>query len=184
MVAHVKLAGILMIVNGVLTILMGGFYAAMGSMLVFGFPGGPAPGGAGPPPGIFAAIYGVIGAGVIAVGLLNAVAGFRVSAFRNRVLGIVALFSNLLAMFTCYCMVTGIAVMVYGLIVMFNSDVARAFDLVARGATPEEAIGQCTRVFNDPRDDYDEVSSPRSEWEERRRRRREDLSLDESDDGR
>jgi hypothetical protein len=184
MVGQVKVVGILMMVNGALSILMGGLYAAMGSMFVFGLPGGPPPGGGGPPPGLFAAIYGVIGGLVLLSGLLNAVAGFRVVTFRNRVLGIIALFSNLLALFTCYCMVTGVAMMVYGLIVLFHSDVARAFDLVSRGATPEEAIGQCTRVYDDARDDYDEISSPRSEWEDRRRRRRQDPSVDDSDEGR
>jgi hypothetical protein len=180
MVGQVKVVGILMMVNGVLSILMGGFYAVMGSIALFGMPGGPPPGG-GPPAGLFAAIYGVIGGSVILSGLLNAVAGLRVMTFRNRVLGIIALFSNLLTLFTCYCAVTGIGMLVYGLIVLFHSDVARAFEMVSRGATPEEAIGRYTPVYGDPRDDYDDMSSPRGEWEDRRRRRMDDDRPDEED---
>jgi hypothetical protein len=181
MVGQVKVVGILMIVNGVLLILMGGFYAAMGSMFAFGLPGGPPPGGGGPPPGLFLAIYGVIGGSVICSGLLNAVAGYRVMTFRNRVFGIIALFSNILGLLTCYCALTAIGMMVYGLIVLFHSDVVRAFDAVSRGATSEEVIGRYTRVYDDVRDDYDDMSSPRGEWEERRRRRLEDDLPDEEE---
>jgi hypothetical protein len=70
---------------------------------------------------------------------------------------------------------------VFGLIVLFNSDVARAFEMVSAGATPEEAIGRLTRTYGDARDDYDELSSPRSDWEDRRRRRREDIPSDDED---
>jgi hypothetical protein len=181
MVGQVKIVGILMLVHGLTVILMGGLLAAVGSWLMFAMPA-PAAGGGGPPPELIAAIYGVWGGVIIVCGLLNSVAGFRLMSFRGRVLGIVALFSNAVVLFSCYCALTGIAMMVYGLIVLFHSDVARAFELVAQGSSPEEVVGRLTPRYDDPRDDYDEMSSPRSDWEKRRRRRTEDTSRDDDDD--
>jgi hypothetical protein len=85
---------------------------------------------------------------------------------------------------SCYCAITAIAVMVYGLIVLFNRDVTRAFEMVARGASAEEAIRRYTPRYGDDRDDYDEMSDPRRQWEDDRRRRREpddDLGPDPDD---
>jgi hypothetical protein len=180
MVGQVKVVGILMMVHGLMVVLMGAGVAAMGSWMMFARPP-PPPGGGGPGPELFAIIYGVWGGFIVLCGLTQAVAGYRVMTFRNRVFGIIALFTNIIVLFTCYCAPTGIAMMVYGLIVLFNSDVDRAFDMVSRGATAEEAIGTYTRVFDDPRDDYDDMSSPRSEWEDRRRRRMEDEPPDDED---
>jgi len=179
MVGQVKVVGILMMVHGLMVVLMGAGLAAMGSWMMFAMPPPPPGGGGGPGPELFAIIYGAWGGLVILCGLFHAVAGFRVMSYRNRVFGIIALFTNIIVLLTCYCAPTGIAMMVYGLIVLFNSDVDRAFEMVSRGATVEEAIGRYTRVFDDPRDDYDDMSSPRREWEERRRRRMEDEPPDD-----
>jgi hypothetical protein len=178
-VGQVKIVGILMLVHGCTVILMGGMIAALGSWMMFAMPAQPA---GGPPPALFAVIYGVYGGLIALCGLLNAVAGFRVMSFRNRVLGLVALFSNIVVFMSCYCVPTAIAMMVYGLVVLFNPDVTRAFELVARGATPEEALGRFTPEYGDVRDDYDEMPDPRAGWEDRRRRRDEDVSR-EDDEG-
>jgi hypothetical protein len=185
MVGQVKIVGILMMVNGLTVALMGGLYIAVGSFMMAAMPGPPA-GGGGPPPELFLIIYGVLGAVTALVGIFNVVAGYRVMTMRNRVLGLVALFSNLIAMMTCYCAPTAIGMMVYGLIVLFQPDVARAFEMVARGATPEEAVRRFTGRYDDVRDDYDEMTDSRRGWEEERRRRREQeddprLDLDPDD---
>lgn len=172
MVGQVKIVGILMMVNGLTVTLMGGLYVAMGSFMMAAMPAAPA-GGGGAPPEFFLIIYGVLGGVTALVGIFNVVAGYRVMTMRNRVLGIIALFSNLLAMMTCYCAPTAIGMMVYGLIVLFQPDVARAFEMVARGATPEEAVRRFTGRYGDVRDDYDEMSDSRRAWEDERRRRRE-----------
>lgn len=186
MVGQVKIVGILMLVNGVTVALMGALYAAMGPMMMaFAPPAGA--GGGGPPPEIFLIIYGTIGGVVLLVGVLNVIAGYRVTTMRNRVLGLIALFTNVVALITCYCAPTAIAMMVYGLIVLFQPDVTRAFEMVAGGATAEEAIRRHTRMYGDVRDDYDEMADSRREWDEDRRRRREqddDLPLDADEDDR
>jgi hypothetical protein len=183
MVGQVKVVGILMMVNGVLVILMGVYCAAQWPVMM-AVGGGPPPGGGGPPPWIFAVIYGAIGLVVIASGLLNVVAGFRVLSFRNRVLAIVALFSNIIPMFTCWCILNALGMMIYGLIVLLHTDVGRAFEMVSHGATPEEVIGQLTRRYGDVRDDYDEMYDSRSEWEEQRRRRRDEDEFDDDSERR
>jgi hypothetical protein len=181
MVGQVKVVGILMMVHGVTVILMGGGIAALGSWMMFAMPAAPA-GGGGPTPEIIAIIYGVYGGTIALCGVLNSVAGFRVMMFRNRVFGLVALFSNVFVLMSCYCALTAVGMLVYGLIVLFNSDVARAFEMVAGGATPEEVVGRLTPRYGDSRDDYDEMSNPRAGWEEQRRRRREPDLDDAADD--
>jgi hypothetical protein len=147
----------------------------------------PPAGGGGPPPELFLIIYGTIGGAVLIVGVVNVIAGYRVMTMRNRIVGIVALFLNVVALITCYCAPTAIAMMVYGLIVLFQPDVGSAFEAVARGATPEEAVRKFTRRYDDVRDDYDEMSDSHRRWEEDRRRRRDpadDLHLDVGEDNR
>ena len=166
MVGQVKVVGILMLVHGITVIIMGGILVFSGAMLI-GIAPPPGPGGGpGFDPTVIAVIYGVWGGTVVALGVLHSVAGFRVMLYRNRILGLIALFSNVLVLLTCYCTLTALGMMVYGLIVMFQPDVTRAFEMVARGATPEEAIGRYTRRYYDARDDYDEMNQPRREWDE------------------
>ena len=173
MVGQVKIVGILMLIHGITVILMGGGLIA-GGIAVMAVP--PPPGG-GPEPWIMGGFYAAWGLMIVACGALNSVAGVRVMSFKNRVLGLVAMFSNILVLFSCYCAITAIGMMVYGLIVLFQPDVTRAFELVSRGATPEEAIRKLTRRYGDVRDDYDEMSDSRRGRDEGRRGRR-----DEDDD--
>src|SRR5262245_28473211 len=102
MVGQVKIVGILMIVNGVTVILAGGALAAMGGAVMFAMPP-PPPGAGGPPAALFTVIYAVMGGMVIACGVLQSVAGYRVMTFRNRVFGLVALFTNILVFLLCNC---------------------------------------------------------------------------------
>jgi hypothetical protein len=182
-VGQVKVVGILMLVHGITVVIMGGILAAVGIWILARVGGGGA-GGAGGEPMIVGVVYTAWGLMIVALGILNSVAGVRVMSFRNRVLGLVALFSNILVLFSCYCALTAIGMMVYGLIVLFHSDVAYAFDLVSRGSTPEEVVGRLTRRYGDARDDYDELNTPRRQWEDDQYDRREDLdrrSEDEED---
>ena len=184
MVGQIKIVGILMMVNGSIIAIVGALYAAMGPMMMAIGPPPPAAGG-GPRPELFLIIYGVLGGVILISGAVNIVAGFRVMSMRNRVFGIVALFLNVVSLITCYCAPLAIAMMIYGLIVLFQPDVNRAFEEVARGATPEEAVRKLTKRYDDVRDDYDEMSGSRRQWDEDRRRRRDqndDLRLDTEDD--
>jgi hypothetical protein len=172
-VGQIKIVGILMLIHGITVVLMGGGLIAAGIFMMTI----PPPPGGGPEPWIMGGVYAGWGVLVLACGALNAVAGVRVMSFKNRVLGLVALFGNILVLFTCYCAITAIGMMVYGLIVLFQPDVARAFEMVSRGATPEEAVRKLTRRYGDVRDDYDEMSDSRRGWDEDRRRRHEDDDL-------
>jgi hypothetical protein len=174
-IGQVKIVGILMLVHGITVLLMGGVLVAVGVMVM----AMPPPPGSGAERWIMGGVYGGGGVLIAACGVLNSVAGVRIMSLKNRVLAIVALFSNVMVLMTCYCAITAIGMMVYGLIVLFNSDVARAFEMVARGATPEEAVRRFTRSYGDVRDDYDEMSDSRRQWEDERRRRRDD---DDDDD--
>jgi hypothetical protein len=135
MVSHVKIVSILMIVNGALATLLGAFYAVMGPfvvtmmqaerrhtdpdekmvMQIIGY------------------VYPAIGIPTVIAGILTLVAGIRTLWFRGRILALVALFLNVFPMCTLYCAPTSLGLLVYGLIVFFNADVARAFRMAADG---------------------------------------------------
>jgi hypothetical protein len=89
----------------------------------------------------------VAGALAALAGLLQIVAGIVNLGFKGRTLGLVALFSALAGSLTCYCAPTSIALAIYGLIVYFNSDVARAFELAGQGHSPN-AIKAATYRYN------------------------------------
>jgi hypothetical protein len=139
----VQVVAILMIVHGTLVSLMGAVYVVEGPAICVSF--------WAPNSGIFAPsgrvafdlinilfpIYAVIGLPVLAVGILNSVAGTRCLRLRGRILALVALFSNVVPVFTCYCLPTSVGLMIYGLIVLFRSEVAYAFAEVAACAALE-----------------------------------------------
>jgi len=166
-VNQVQVVAILMIVNGALVSLMGLIYALMGptmfAMTRFSPP--PAAAGGGPPPElILSAVYLVIGLPVLACGILNIVAGIRSLSLRGRTLALVALFSNLAPMFTCYCLFTCLPLMIYGLIVFFQADVAYAFAMVAQGA-PVAQFKAGRRHYEEDEEDWEEDLAPRGETE-------------------
>src|SRR5262249_41577152 len=137
MVAKVQVVANLMIVHGALVSLMGAYYTVEGLAICVSF--------WAPNSGLFAPsgrrafdlieilfpIYARMGLPVLAVGILNIVAGIRCLLLRGRILAIVALFSNVIPVFTCYCLPTSVGLMIYGLIVLFHSEVAHAFAEVA-----------------------------------------------------
>ncbi|HZT81832.1 MAG TPA: hypothetical protein VFA26_16520 [Gemmataceae bacterium] len=142
MVNHVKTVAILMIVQGALTSLMGLLYTVMGPTL---FALMKMDKSASPPGGpdavmmtIMPVFYIVVGLFILASGVLNLVGGLRAMKFQNRTFVIVALFTNIAPLITCYCAPTGIGLMIYGLIVLFQSDVALAFQMRADGWSVEE----------------------------------------------
>lgn len=156
MVKQVQVVAILMIVNGAIVSVMGLFYVAMGPFMFAMMNMAPPPGQQGPNSSdaavlsAMSVVYVVLGLVVLMAAILNIVAGIRSLSFRNRTLALVALFSNVAPLFTCYCLPTSLGVMIYGLIVFFQSDVARAFQLVAEGVPAE----RFKRGW-DPEDDED-----------------------------
>jgi hypothetical protein len=99
---------------------------------------------------------------ILCIGALHIISGIQCMRFRGRTLTIVTLFCNVPVLVTCYCAPTGIAITVYGLIVLFQNDVAQAFAMAAQGAT----VAQIKDAF-DPRRRYggpEDYADRRVEW--------------------
>ena len=159
MVGHVMPLAILMIVQAGLEIALGlvlGVSAVvMPALMEQSIRQQQAQGGAAPMPGFpgdvgqFAAVlYGAMAAAALIPGVVRLIAGIRSLRFRGRGFGIASLFLGLLSFGTCYCAPTSIGVMIYGLIVYFNSDVAYAFTLGERGVPSGKIV---SRYYRDPR---------------------------------
>jgi hypothetical protein len=164
MVKQVQVVAILMIVNGALVSIMGLLYAFMGPAMFALMRLGPASKSTNNPPDtmfltLMSAIYLGLGLLVLTAGILNLVAGIRSLKLRGRTFAIVALFSNLIPIFTCYCLPTSLGLMIYGLIVFFQADVAHAFAMVATGVSPQRFLGG---VREEDEDEFDEEIDDRS----------------------
>jgi hypothetical protein len=140
MVGHVRVLGILMIVQGVLDLLMGLMLVAMGIGLPFLI--AMDQNAANPPPPnmplFMGALYGGMGLFGLIPGVLNVWAGLRVFRFQQRTFGIVSISAGALSMVTCYCGFTAIGLLVYGLIVLLDASVKQAFELAQQGYTPDQ----------------------------------------------
>ena len=144
--SHIRIVAILMMVQGgletligVMLLIMGGVMPSVFANMAAGAPAGP---GQAPPPAavgwVLGGVYFGLGVVLLAGAVLKLVAGWRNFWFRGRVMGLVALSSGLVTIFTCYCFPTALALFIYGLIVYLNGQSIRWFALGARGATPEE----------------------------------------------
>jgi hypothetical protein len=148
MVHQVRVVCILMGVQGVLELLAGLLYGAMGifmPVMIQQMQQDPAfQKGNGPDPEvmfwIFGGVYMGMGAIAILAGVLHIWAGIRNYSFRGRTLGLVAMILGLGSMATCYCLPTTIAIAVYGLIVYLNGPVIRAFDLGRQGLDSDQIL--------------------------------------------
>ena len=85
-----------------------------------------------------ALVYGVSGAAMATIGLLNLISGVMVARFRGRTVAIVALSCGLLTILNCFCLPTSAALFIYGLIVLLNDPVRLAFKYGERGHTSSE----------------------------------------------
>ncbi len=145
LVHHVPALGILTMVHGGLIAMLGVFMlgaAAMAPAIFQANNGFPArPGMQQPPPmpaevqWFVIGIYATFGFVALTIGILSLFSGFRILKFRNRTFGIVTLSGGLLTGVSCICMPTAIGLLIYGLIVLLNPPVKRAFEMAANGAT-------------------------------------------------
>src|SRR5579859_2851510 len=129
-----------MMIQGAMTLMMGLFLAVAGPALftMIRLDSGPKNPQDEKVATVVSIIYLLLGLAVIFSAILTIIAGIRGLKFRGRTLAIVALFSNIIPLFTCYCAPTSLGVMIYGLIVMFNADVARAYQMADEGKSPQE----------------------------------------------
>jgi hypothetical protein len=134
MVNQVRVVAILMIVQGTLTTLMGILLLLSGPLLwAFRpiFQGSQSLLADEDFLVIASVIYAVMSVPVLIAGVLNLIAGIRSLNLRGRTFAIVALLTNFFPLLTLYCAPTGLGLMVYGLVVFFNEEVARAFENAA-----------------------------------------------------
>jgi hypothetical protein len=148
-VNQIRIVGILNAVQGGLEILMGVVYCAMAAIFpaLMQLQRMNSPNVRRPeevPPEQFAwivtAIYVGLGVVLIAGGGLRVFAGIQSFRFRCRILGIISLVTGLVSAITCYCLPTGLAMLIYGLIVYLNPAVATAFELGSQGRSAEEIL--------------------------------------------
>jgi hypothetical protein len=140
MLGQVRTLGILMIVQGTLAAALGVIYliAAPGVWVIGPMLRGSLPGSDDEGFLVFATtVYLVLGIPVLIAGIMNVAAGVRILNTRGRIFAIVALFTNIIPLFTCYCTPTSLGLMIYGLIILFQADVAGAFRRVAAGGLPD-----------------------------------------------
>lgn len=142
---QIKIVAILLIVQGSLEILMGGFLSIMGPVMMSVMSAAPPPttGGSPPPPPEFmAGMYLAMGIPTLLAGILKIVSGIYGVRVKGRVLGYVALGSGLVSAASCYCLPTALGLGIYGLIVWLNSKSGEAFALVESGMTPDDAFAR------------------------------------------
>jgi hypothetical protein len=144
LVNHVRAIAILMIVQGGLeafaAIVFGFFAVAIGPLM--SHQEMQQPPGAAPPEQfvwIMTGTYGVMATAALLVAILHITAGVRNCRFRGKVLGIVALSAGAAGtLLTCYCIPTGFALAIYGLIVYLNRSVSEAFRMGESGCSSSE----------------------------------------------
>lgn len=142
MVGHVTIVAIFMLIQGGLECLMGALLSAMGPLMFTMMSQVQNQPGVQPPPkqmiGIMTGVYLVLGIAVLTAGILKIVAGIRNLKYRGKILGIVAMASSLVTVFTCYCAPTALGLLIYGLIVYLNADVSRAFAMGDQGMSADQ----------------------------------------------
>lgn len=138
LVGHVPVLGIVLIIHGVLTTGMGLFMLAYGGFFMAELSGLPQAEGAEDADfmsGVVLLTFVVIALTHMVPGLLQAWAGWRLRTFRGRTFGIVALCLGLVTFIGCYCGVTSTALLIWGLIVLANAEVARRFAMPGTSAS-------------------------------------------------
>jgi hypothetical protein len=87
---------------------------------------------------------------ILASAILRIVSGINGLQLRRRRLMLVSLIFGMTSIFTCYCSLFSIALGVYGIVVLFDPAVMRAFEEVANGASPESVRMGRSSVSNPP----------------------------------
>src|SRR4051812_43953208 len=119
MVHQVKTVGILMLIQGSLTLLMGLTATAAGPIMYIASQSPQTNPSDQTVLMVMSICYLVGGLLLLGVGAVNVWGGVRCLHFRSRTFVIVALFGNLLPVFTGYCLPTSLGMLVFGLIVLF-----------------------------------------------------------------
>ncbi len=131
-----------MIIQGALEVIMGGLLAGFAFFVEELFenagrqnPNQPMPEGMTT---FMQLLYGGVGVVTLVLAALHIYAGIRVTRYQGRTLGLVALGAGVMSIFTCYCAITAVPLFVWGVIVMMNEPVKRAFMFREAGHTKAE----------------------------------------------
>jgi hypothetical protein len=141
LVGHVPIFGIVMMVHGLLTAGLGLYYGVFGTFFAGNiFSLEPDPSREPHPaddlfPGIMLGTFLVLSVLQLVPGILQVWAGYRARSFRSRGLAVAALIVGLLPALGCYCGPTGLALLVWGLIVLRDPDVRARFAATEASAT-------------------------------------------------
>jgi len=165
LVNQVRVFAILSIVQGALELLTGLFYIGMGMtlpQLIAASAKQQQDGGGFNGEGmndehlatLMLVVYASLGVATMIAGGLHIFAGIRNYNFQSRVLGFIALGGGLLALPTCYCIFTGIALGVYGLIVLINPQVVLAFQMRERGESVDAILAKFSPYQQAPQQPY------------------------------
>lgn len=152
-VQQIPIFAILMMIHGGLTLAVGLLFGTLAGVMPFFIqttmqnqPGGQVPPGPQPPIWLFSLMYGLPAGVALISGGLQLWGGWRAYHFRSRTLAFVGAVSAFATVLTCYCGFTGVAVGVYGLILLLDSGVAEAFSMGAAGHHREEILSRFARV--------------------------------------
>jgi hypothetical protein len=144
-----RVIAILMIVQGVLSLIMGVFFLGAAFLLPQMIAADMRRQGNGPPveqmQTIMLVAYGGMAACGILPGLLQIFAGFQNIWLKGYVLGLIGLGAGALSFGTCYCLPTALALLIYGLIIYFHETTRLAFQMASQGQTYDQIIRQAVR---------------------------------------
>jgi len=142
MVNQVTIVGILQIVLGAMELMMGALFVGMTFFFSFMFDEMQAQASSPPPPDVmFLGIqvyYGIAGGLVLIFSIIRIAAGIRSFWFKSRTLMLVSLIGGMVSTLTCYCAPFSVGLGIYGLVVILNSGVSKAYRMAAEGVPPEE----------------------------------------------
>lgn len=130
-----------------LLLLLGGVEAASGLLFCgFGlFLAAGAPPALGPLPAEARVAVAVLGPALLAAGILKLVAGLRNLRYRGRLLGLFALASAGVSLFTCCLAPPALALAAFGTAVYLGPGAQRAFQMGEQGLSPEWIRAQLAR---------------------------------------
>jgi hypothetical protein len=133
MVQHVRILAVLMMANGAINCLIG-LALAIGLPLLLGMENKNQARHDPAEATVMWVIFGGLGFLVGLFGLFSITAGFFCFRFRARTFVLISIFSNVVIFLLAGLFgFLSIALMIYGLVVMFNPEVARAFRRAAQG---------------------------------------------------
>ncbi len=134
---HVPVLGILMMVQGAMTLGMALLLLMYGAFTALAL--GDLPPSDDPAQAAISSIMlgGMVGMGLmhLPAGVMQLLAGWRVRTFHSRWLAIGSIWLGLSTVFGCYCLPTALAMIVYGSVVLHRREVIARFDAEEPTAT-------------------------------------------------